>query len=421
MYKSALFLFFPFSSVYQISYVYSIISEVYAPMSKRNFEFDVENICYYQKYQYDFVYVRPCEKNKKCEMLFNDSENLYSYYSYRYPRNFLNVGICTEYSEEFISFGSPCENDDDCITSSPRCEKNDEFCFTRTNNLKCLEKKCSLGVNNYPIYIGDIPYCPDNLIGVSSSENSRYKCEERKENEMLGLCYLKKDSGYKRAFPDYMKVCGEITFDKGENNYEILNITMNSIGSVEDGKFVENELACKSGFALKFYPNGEISIPSSKTDDWNNHYRCVQYNGIKYKKNGEGCIINYILDNKNYSYDTKKAKIDYYYCHINNLFRRFPRKNYFLKEKLLLFKQYVDKLNELKDECTKNKYYDEPFTCKNDELRKLYYFYNHTDEYLLYKKEDEITEYILQKEYPSYGVKLSKTDRNEYLKDKTCN
>ena len=127
------------------------------------------------------------------------------------------------------------------------------------------------------------------------------------------------------------------------------------------------------------------------------------------------------MDNKNYSYDTKKAKIDYYYCHINNLFRRFPRKNYFLKEKLLLFKQYVDKLNELEDECIKNKYYDEPFTCKNDELRKLYYFYNHTDEYLLYKKEDEITEYILQKEYPSYGVKLSKTDRNEYLKDKTCN
>ena len=152
----------------------------------------------------------------------------------------------------------------------------------------------------------------------------------------------------------------------------------------------------------------------------NKYYRCVQYNGIKYKKYGNGCIINYILDNKNYTYDTNKANVDYYYCLTNKFFGANLRKNYFIKEKMALFKQYADKLNELEEECTKNKYYDEPFTCKNDELRKLYYFYNHTEEYLLYKKEDEIIEYILQKEYPSYGVKLSKTDKNEYLNDKTC-
>ena len=196
---------------------------------------------------------------------------------------------------------------------------------------------------------------------------------------MIGLCYLKKDSGYKRALPDYMKVCGEINFDKAENNYEILNITMNSIGSVADGKFVENELACKSGFALKFYPNGEIINPNSKTNDWNKYYRCVQYNGIKYKKYGNDYIKYYILDNKNYDYDTDKFNFIPYSPPKDILF--FPRENYFIKEKLLLFKQYVDKLNELEDECIKNKYYDEPFTCKNDELRKLYYFYNHIDEY----------------------------------------
>ena len=391
MHKFVLFLLFSFSSIYSII---SINSPLYAPMSKRIFEFDVENICSYTKP--DFIYVKPCKKNHKCELLFGG-------YGGYYP----NIGICTEYSEENMPFDSSCENDDDC--------------FVEDGKLKCLEKKCSLDVNDDPIYIKDYQYCPDNLIGVRTNINS-YKCEERKENEMIGLCYLKKDSGYKRALPDYMKVCGEITFDKAENNYEILNIKMNLIGSVEDGKFVENELACKSGFALKFYPNGAIN-PDSTKNHWNNYYRCVKYNGIKYKKNKNGCIINYILNNKNYTYDTNKASVNYYYCS-NNLanFRMENNfiKTYFIKERLNLFKQYVDKVNELGDECRKNKYYDEPFTCKNDELRKLYYFYNHTDEYLLYKKEDEIIEYILQKEYPSYGVKFSKIDRNGYLNDKTC-
>ena len=150
MHKYVLFLFFLFSPIHHIIYVYSIISELYAPMSKRNFEFDVENICYYAKSDYDFVYVRPCEKDKKCEILFSQYYYLYRSHDVSYPK----VGICTEYSEEFFSFASPCENDDDCIIISQQCEENG-FCFTINNNLKCLEKKCSLEVNDDPIYIED--------------------------------------------------------------------------------------------------------------------------------------------------------------------------------------------------------------------------------------------------------------------------
>ena len=36
----------------------------------------------------------------------------------------------------------------------------------------------------------------------------------------------------------------------------------------------------------------------------------------------------------------------------------------------------VNKITQLGNECSNIKYYDEPYTCKNDELRKLYYFYN---------------------------------------------
>ena len=45
--------------------------------------------------------------------------------------------------------------------------------------------------------------------------------------------------------------------------------------------------------------------------------------------------------------------------------------------KLDLFRQYKEKRGT---GCTKNKeYFDEPFTCGNDELRELWYFYHHPD------------------------------------------
>ncbi|MBR6886359.1 MAG: hypothetical protein IKN13_02985, partial [Bacteroidales bacterium] len=36
-------------------------------------------------------------------------------------------------------------------------------------------------------------------------------------------------------------------------NNDFKKASINSFGSVSDGKFVDEEMACKSGFALKFY------------------------------------------------------------------------------------------------------------------------------------------------------------------------
>ena len=90
----------------------------------------------------------------------------------------------------------------------------------------------------------------------------------------------------------------------------------------------------------------------------------------------------------------------------------------FIDAKLDLFKQYANKLNELGSQCDNIKYYDEPFTCRNDEMRKLYFSMKNVKEYLLYKNEDEITEYLLQNEYPSYAVKFSKTDSSDFINNK---
>ena len=134
---------------------------------------------------------------------------------------------------------------------------------------------------------------------------------------------------------------------------------------------------------------------------------------MKYKKDNS-CKINYILDKKNYYYDAGKVNQHL----VNNDISAFCSSFKFIDAQLDLFKQYVNKATQLGNECSNIKYYDEPFTCKNDELRKLYYFFNNIEEYMLYKNEDEITEFILQKVYPSYGVKYSKDDASNYLNNK---
>ena len=60
-------------------------------------------------------------------------------------------------------------------------------------------------------------------------------------------------------------------------------------------------------------------------------------------------------------------------------------------------------MTEKKDECKNNKYYNEPYTCGKDEIRKIWYFYNHPEEYILYKNEEDIIHFLLQQAYPLYG------------------
>ena len=126
---------------------------------------------------------------------------------------------------------------------------------------------------------------------------------------MDGLCYLNSGGTIKEAFPDFMKVCGEITLDS--STFDKTKVTVNSFGSVDNGKFVDDMMACKSGFALGFYSDGKITNPSSPSSG--PFLKCVQFNGVEYKRGGGNCNIKYIVGNKNYVYDVDKA--DYYSGH----------------------------------------------------------------------------------------------------------
>ena len=360
-----------------------IKSQTFAPMSARSFEFNVDDICAYQNSNSDFLYVEPCEKDYSCEIILSPSGSSTG----------TSVGICRKNLQVETPYGSSCNADSDCESGY---------------NLKCDNKICVLIEGSDAVQFGTSDYyCPNkNLIAIYDTSSTHYKCNKIEDHaNMKDLCKLTSEN--KEAYPDYMKVCGEIEFD---TNNVITKIKMNSIGSVSDGKLVVgNELACKSGFALNFYSDG---ITVSSTTDTYNYLKCVQYNGIEYKKSGS-CKIKYILDKKDYYYDVDKTDTNL----ISNR-QTYCAQFKFIDAKLDLFNQYVNKLAELGTQCSNIKYYDEPYTCKNDELRKLYYFYNHIEEYLLYKNEDEVTEFILQQKYPSYGVKFSKTDASNFLSNK---
>ena len=370
MYKFTLILFCLFSPSF---------SNVYAPMSLRNFEFPVDDICHYQKTADDFIYVEPCEKDYSCQDAANNG----------YPL----VGICQKTSyEQPTYFNKACTTVDDCY-----------------NGLKCVSNKCTLEETDPALKITldniDYYYCPDNLIPVQVS--SAIQCQEREASGMDGLCYLSTGT-YNDASPDYMKVCGEIKIDTAANPHTKLKVSANSFGSVDNGKFVQNMMACKSGFALKFYSDGKTTTSSSAIGPF---LKCVQFNGVEYKRSGS-CNVKYIVGNNNYVYDVDKTDL---YTGIES---DFCSEFKFIETKLDLVKQYINKINQLGTGCTKSNYYDEPYTCRNDELRKLYYSMQNVEGYLLYKNEDEITEYLLQNEYPSYAVKFSKTDGSDFISNK---
>ena len=73
-------------------------------------------------------------------------------------------------------------------------------------------------------------------------------------------------------------------------------------------------------------------------------------------------------------------------------------------------------MNVVKNNCDQNKYYSEPSTCGDDELRKLFYFYSNPGTYLAYKNEEVITEYLIQMKYPTYNAKIpEQTESNEFI------
>jgi len=353
-----------------------------APWHQRKFEYSVSDLCSYE--DNIFQYVKPCGQNYVCKDVEGSDHHL---------------SVCQQYFTTTKRLEDTCTGDLEC--GSPL------KCISNSNS-----KTCSIEENGTPYSVNDrvaasgltYYYCPPGKIPIiesGSPPGSSYICKTSTAN--ANQCSVTNDDnsqGTQRS-PDFGKICGEITVEYVSGTYIDYDIKMSLIGYVDAGKIVQIEEACKSGFAVELYEGAKLTLPSGRPNK--KFLTCVNPKGFEVDSSTGNCKnVKFTLsdtDNTEYSISLSDTSGS---C-----------KN--IMTKLDLFRQYKEKRGE---GCTRNKeYFDEPFTCGNNELRELWYFYYHPDEYLLYKNEQAIKEYLLQKVYPSYKVTYTEPqqDASSYL------
>ena len=360
-------------------YLFSSSLSSYLPLKKHN-GFD-DNVCAYTFN--DIEYVKTCkDKDKYCK-----------------------------YIGESTSF---CEDRPTSITLKTLEEKC-ESKFECEDDLYCYLGQCSMSENSI------------NICGTDQEPHKTQSGWECKDKAIADYCYYKDNLNYQsgtRYEPDYFKVCGEITFDSntltGNNGLEYFPVKIESayIGTVEDGKYVKDALACKSGYALPFYPGTSLKDPSSLSSNKNHMFlRCVSVNGIDRvdnNNNNNNCVIKYD-DDKIYNieqlngnpklypyalYGTPQYDLRLLY---SGSISQFCDEN--LMTQLEIFSKYINVFNKEKQEqCAKKENYNEPYTCNDNELRKWFYYYNNPSHYKLYYDEDgnDVANYLIQKSFPLY-------------------
>ena len=376
--------------------ILSTFNSAYLPYKKnKNFP---EETCSYE-FEENIYYVRDCEKGKYC----NDRGADFSI-----CENIPEVTLLNADSSESCQSNYECETGFACINSKciyPDCDTGEQKIITK-NGYKCL-----LTTESNVFYSKDFKW---------NDATSRID----------GTTKLDEGCGH-------FQVGGKITSfnvtKDGTNGviYEPQEIIYSDIGSVEDGDFVFDEKACKSGFALYFYGNGELKNPH---DNYNYMYkRCVTLEDIEAFNSGE-CKIKYTLNDKTFSYNPYQYDNNHFtltnqpsgYSHSssfssipNGYFNQIPSLSNLcdpdLKIKTKIFQKYIGELTDDIRKCPKkeekvidsnnNEYYLE--TCQNDQLRKWSYLYEHPEYYVLYYDEDDdkgntVINYLVQKEFPSY-------------------
>ena len=303
-----------------------------------------DKIC---RYEYSSInYVKMCKEGQYCKSISH------------------GLSMCVDIPKQIRKkvLGDACSLDEEC-----------------EQNLIC-DNKCTY------------PSC-SNTEKIFKKQNGDYDC---KDNDMQDGVYFyqKFDNNFRRtdykSNPiDYGKVGGIISYIKDNTNqYYITQKEGAFIGTVKEGEFVDNPLACQSGYALPFYFDGTLIDPNTAHGN-TPHSKCVVVNEIGFDQEGN-CHVNYD-DNKIYYFPSGSSGCDET-----------------LMTKLKLFKKYTEIFTKEKQEsCAANKEnYNELETCNDDEIRKWKYFYDHPEHYILYyEKEDEVNDvvnYLIQTEYNEY-------------------
>lgn len=342
------------------------------PMSKDSKYGD--DVCMYMDDNQKFV--KPCQKGKYCDG--STTLNTLDFSRGKYSLTG-NLEICQDLPNisSLYTYNDGCVNDYEC-----------------ENGYKCIEGVCSIECDSGKFYSGYTRNCQDNsLRGGFCFE------ESKKKNEI------------KYSPPEPNKECGKITFDDDPNDgkkgiYYINKREYVYNGEVEDGEYVEdNALLCKSGFALFFYKDGKTKDPRDSTADTINrkYLRCVTPISVSRSRDGE-CFINYKIgeNGETLRYNVNKLGSSYdltHYC-------SEPYYKY-IKLKFEKYREFYTKITEEERKSCGDLDNSNKYTCENNELIKLWYFYKKPEVYNIYndrKKFGNVIDYLIQKEYPCYSL-----------------
>ena len=356
MHKSILVFIYLFSSS---------LSVIYKPMTKRSKDFG-EDVCRFTDISgsENIVYVKPCREGKRCESLGTSQYSIYS---------------CIDGGSEYSNLDQPCvtKNNGD------------------SNGIDCTDLSC----------VNDI--CGGTVtVAGQCQENQVRKTDDNTCVNDPGICLDNSDTSNPISYtPGVNKRCVQFELQTTDNGKTYIDkkIYSNYIASIDDGEFIKDDRSsniryCKSGYALYFYGNKQLNNPN--IDNLSSHkmyLRCVSILGRD--MNG---IIKYKIGN-----DEEK----YYNPHqlpINpstsqsyelNLYDKY------LMTRIEIFNNYKKRVDQLNCRAT---------GCEDDdEIIKWLYFYTNPQEYLLYKNEPQIIEYLIKETIPKYNYKVYHTSSTE--------
>ena len=380
--------------------LFSTSLSTYRPWSQKSIDFGDDNICRQTENNglISIDYVRNCQEGYYCELTDNSGGS-----GSTFGAN--NLYTCKPYTQLLNALNANCEADSHCdgsliCSSQKKCEYDD----TSSSSRRYYEKTDILYNNpssgSSPSAFLTKHYCLENKYYYKSTDTStpttlNFGCYDlpngiSKDTYNTYSHYIQNNIDYYFE-PGFGKVAGEISFKTRNSNddYNSGNVNTALIGSVETGKFVGDFVACQSGFALRSYGNRKLTKDGANYLS-NQFYYCVDVLDVEQK--ASGCNIKYSVDGAENIVDSNQYLI--------------PLSCSNLMTKLEIFKNYIEQLKNLYTECEDKKTYEEPFTCRNDELRKWWYFYAHPDEYILYKDKKEIKNYLLQTQYRNYALDL---------------
>ena len=344
-----------------------------------------DDVCRYIDEGYE--YVRPCEKGKYCLKQSSQGSDLYICQNIPEAQEGLNI------------LDEKCSSDFDCEL-----------------DLKCISGTCKLDCGN------------GNETPVKVYYNNGYECMGPSAKAADGVCWSR---GTPQKFGNptgKSQICGLYSdfYDNGNQNYEISEIKYAYIGSVENGNYVSDEILCKSGFALFYYPKGNLKDPyngASSTSSNNKMFKmCVTPIAIDHndpllkEQSSSSCVIYYKEKDedttiKKYNVEQlgSSPNIDTTIYSLSSISDLCDYTDYEFKIKFENFKKYTTNLkDEQRDKCgdlqTINSEHRR-YTCDNNDLIKSWYFYKNPEDYIVYNNREKlevVLNYLIQKDFPSY-------------------